>query len=134
MTVASKHLHKTDLKKIVDRLQAEHGLDFSNLDQSEFSRIPPTLLTAYELSKGYRVCLDARALNNLTQDEIICSPNPDLMISELMFLPSDQLKLSENSDLMSNIPESLKKYFDNDIEDDDYMYYSSLDIRSAHTS
>ena len=134
LTVASKHLNKTDFKKIVDRLQAEHGLDFSNLDQSEFSRIPPNLLTAYELSKGYRVCLDARALNNLTQDEIICSPNPDLMISELMFLPSDQLKLSANSDLMSNVPESLKKYFDTDIEDDDCMYYSSLDIRSAHTS
>ena len=134
LTVASKHLNKTDFKKIVDRLQAEHGLDFSNLDQSEFSRIPPNLLTAYELSKGYRVCLDARALNNLTKDEIICSPNPDLMISELMFLPSDQLKLSANSDLMSNVPESLKKYFDTDIEDDDCMYYSSLDIRSAHTS
>ena len=134
LTIANKHLNKTDFKKIVDRLQSELGLDYSNLEQSEFSRIPPSLLTAYELSKGYRVCLDARALNNLTQDEIVCSPNPDLMISELMFLPSDQLNLSANADLMSNIPDSLKKYFENDIEDDDCMYYSSLDIRSAHTS
>ena len=136
LTVAHKHLNKNDFNKIINRLKEDHNLDFSHLEISEFHRISPSLLTPYEISKSYRVCLDARNLNNLTADEIVCSPNPDTMISELMFMNSDQSNLETNKDLISNVPEELLKYLNDPTDDseDDQMFYSSLDIRSAHTS
>ena len=79
---------------------------------------------AYEISKSYRVCLDARNLNNLTADEIVCSPNPDTMISELMFMNPDQSNLETNKDLISNVPEELLEYLNSPISDseDDQMF------------
>ena len=136
LTVAHKHLNKNDFNKIINRLKIDNNLDFSHLEISEFHRVSPSLLTAYEISKSYRVCLDARNLNNLTADEIVCSPNPDIMISELMFMNSDQSSIETNADLISNVPEELLEYLNSPLDesDDDKMYYSSLDIRSAHTS
>ena len=95
LTVATKHLNKSDFTKIVSRLKEENQGDYSNLEISEFHRIPPNLLTPYEISKGYRICLDATNINSLTVDEIVCSPNPDTMISELMFLTCDVPNLKQ---------------------------------------
>ena len=136
LTVAHKHLNKSDFNKIITRLKKDHNLDYSHLEISEFHRISPTLLNAYEISKSYRVCLDARNLNSLTADEIVCSPNPDSLLSELMFMKSDQSNIEINADLISNAPAELLSYLDYLPEDlkDNKMYYSSLDIRSAHTS
>ena len=136
LTVAHKHLNKSDFNKIITRLKKDHNLDYSHLEISEFHRISPTLLNAYEISKSYRVCLDARNLNSLTADEIVCSPNPDTLLSELMFMKSDQSNIENNADLISNAPVELLSYLDYTPEDlkDNKMYYSSLDIRSAHTS
>ena len=94
----------------------EHFIEKHRLDRAYYLRLKKgisasfPLLTAYEISKSYRVCLDARNLNNLTADEIVCSPNPDTMISELMFMNSDQSNLETNADLISNVPEELLKY------------------------
>ena len=79
LTVANKHLNKSDFDKIITRLKTEHNLDYSN----------PSLLTPYETAKCLKVCLDARSINRMTKDEITCSPNPDMIISEMMSLPSD---------------------------------------------
>ena len=135
LTVTTKHINKSDFDRIIKRLKDECDLDYSHLEQSEFSRINPSLLTSAEVSKGYRCCLDARAINELTADEIVCSPNPDQMISELMNSPSDQSNFKANADLLTNVPKNLMSYTTQDSgQDDDKLYYSSLDIRSAHTS
>ena len=49
---------------------------------------------------------------------------------------SDKSNLETNKDLISNVPEELLEYLNSPIDDseDDQMFYSSLDIRSAHTS
>ena len=107
MTVTTKHINKSDFDRIIKRLKDECDLDYSHLEQSEFSRINPSLLTSAEVSKGYRCCLDARAINELTADEIVCSPNPDQMISELMNSPSDQSNFKANADLLTNVPKNL---------------------------
>ena len=88
LVVANKGLNNSDFKKIVERLKRDLNLDYTHLDKSEVSRINPAILSPYEVSKCYRICLDCRGLNLMTRPEAVCSANPDLIISELMSHPS----------------------------------------------
>ena len=138
LTVAGKHLSDRDFKKIVERLKTEHSLDYSTLDKSEFSRINPSLLTNYEVQKAYRVCLDARSLNAITKAEVTASPNPDVVIAQLMNMSTDTVEHIDHLNLKSKLPETLHRYFENEMsankENSNDMYYTCLDIRSAHNS
>ena len=133
LVIASKHLNDTDFKKIVTRLKNEANLDYTGLDKSQVSRINPSVLTPYEVSKCYRLCLDAKALNLMTRDETVFSPNPDVTISELMSHTSCHPSLLDSSSILNNMPSSLKKFMIDDA-DKDKIFYSCLDIRGAHNS
>ena len=124
-----------ELKKaICDKLKRDSNLDYSDLDKSQINRINPSILTAYEVSKCYRLCLDAKALNAMTKPETVFSANPDVTISELMFHDSFNSDLILNSPILDRVPPNLKKFVKPKPTDDDKLYYSCLDIRGAHNS
>ena len=83
LVIASKHLNDSDFSKIIERLKNELNLDYSDLDKSQINRINPSIMTAYEVSKCYRLCLDAKALNALTKPETVFLANPDVTISDV---------------------------------------------------
>ena len=134
LVIASKHLNDSDFAKIIDRLKNELNLDYSELDKSQINRINPSILTAYEVSKCYRLCLDAKALNAMTKPETVFSANPDVTISELMFHDALAPDLILDSPILDRIPANLKKFVQQKSKDDDKLFYSCLDIRGAHNS
>ena len=89
-------------------------------------------MTAYEVSKCYRLCLDAKALNALTKPETVFSANLDVTISELMFHDSLAPDLILNSPILGRIHPNFKKFVEPKPTDDVKLYYSCLDIRGAH--
>ena len=84
------------------------------------------------MNKSYRICADARNLNSLTKPEFTCSLSPESVLVELISLSSEHQSLLNVDDC--SIPQALKKYFLEDDKNDNNLYFSSIDIKSAHNS
>ena len=132
LTVAKKHLSETDFSAIKERLKNDNNIEIN--ERSEIFRQNPEVFTDSEIGKIFRVCLDARNLNILTRPEFTCSPNPEQVVSELIALGSEEHSKLENSN-SSDCP-ALSQFLDKDKinYDDNELYFSSLDIKSAHSS
>ena len=130
LTVAKKHLSDTDFKQITDRLKKDNNIDIK--ERSEIFRQNPEVFTDSEIGKIFRVCLDARNINILTRPEFTCSPNPEQVISELISLGSEQP--SKLVDLQPSPSSDLNQFLNENNIDDNKLYFSSLDIRAAHSS
>ena len=133
LTVAKKHLSESDFLSIKNRLNLENNIVVN--ERAELFKQNPLIFTDAEISKLFRICLDARRLNSMTKAEFTCSPNPKSVIVELISLGSEGQCSLSNSESENENPK-LNKYLNiNENEtDDDILYFSSLDIKSAHSS
>ena len=133
LTVAKKHLSESDFLSIKNRLNLENNIVIN--ERAELFKQNPLIFTDAEISKLFRICLDARRLNSLTKAEFTCSPNPESVIVELISLGSEGQCSLSNSESENENPK-LNKYLNKDENDteDDILYFSSLDIKSAHSS
>ena len=130
LTVAKKHLSDSDFLTIKSRLSTDNNIHIT--ERSEIFRQNPEVFTDSEIGKIFRVCLDARNINVLTRPEFTCSPNPDQVVSELISLGSELQPTLVDSN-PSDSP-SLNQFLNETNIDDDQLYFSSLDIRAAHSS
>ena len=133
LTVAKKHLSETDFSAIKERLKKDSNIEIH--ERSEIFRQNPEIFTDSEIGKIFRVCLDVPSLNVITRPEFTCSPNSEQVVSELISLDSEEHSKLENSN-SSDCP-ALSQFLDKDnIDniDDNELYFSSLDIKSAHSS
>ena len=128
--MATKHLSASDFKDIQLRLKNDHNIEIEN--RESLFKINPEILTESELNKSYRICADARNLNSLTKPEFTCSQSPESVLVDLISLGSEHQSLLNVDDC--SIPPDLKKYFLEDDENDNNLYFSSIDIKSAHNS
>ena len=130
LTVATKHLSASDFTEIKLRLKKDHNLEIEN--RESIFKINPEILTESEINKSYRICADARNLNNITKPEFTCSPSPESVLVDLISLGSEHQSLLDVNDC--SIPPDLNKYFlENDVKDNN-LYFSSIDIKAAHNS
>ena len=67
LLIVKKHVNKIDLSRIAQRVKDEHGIDMDATDQGSVFKIDPCYLTDSEISKCYRVVLDARSINTITE-------------------------------------------------------------------
>ena len=130
LTVETKHLPASDFKDVQLRLKNDHNIEMENRDS--LFKINPEILAESELNKSYRICADARNLNSLTKPEFTCSLSPESVLVELISLSSEHQSLLNVDDC--SIPQALKKYFLEDDKNDNNLYFSSIDIKSAHNS
>ena len=80
-----KHLNPTDHSRIVNRLKTEHGIILNPSNQSELFHIDPDLLTDNEIDKCYRVVLDARAINKISEPIVPLMQSTQTTLLDLLF-------------------------------------------------
>ena len=133
LTVAKKSIGNGDFEKIKERLKNEN-ITIDESDKSELHRLNPNIFTMYELNKLYRICLDARSLNENTLPEIVCSQNPEEVIADLMSVGSSADQCKEPILNVDKDFQTFKEFLENEDDNDKTLYFSSLDIRAAHNS
>ena len=135
LLVVKKHVSPTDHQKIIDRLKQE-GIELTGKDSRELFSIDPDLLTLNEVQKLYRVVLDARQVNLLTEPVVPLQQSAQLTLFDLLmnlgedhedFNPTLPKKLS-----IENVEDLEKKVYTN-TNDKHYIPWEPIPLDKSKT-
>ena len=114
LVIVKKKLTERDLKKISENVSKNAGKTINLKDTKEPYLLDPTLLSADDIAKMYRICADLRAVNSETQAYYnLCLPSQSVL---------DDIGSIQSSDNAA-IPKSEQR-----------RIYSLLDISQAYNS
>jgi len=155
MMIVKKASSLKDRQQISDRLKTDLNITLDPNQPGDVYLISPDLLTSKELSKLFRLVLDARDINSLTVESTPISQNPDSVFLDLQstlhnsksttsLIIHTQESLRPPPPYMvpdQSIPptpkdfEDLQNYLNSEVfknPSDDKLYISSLDLKQAH--
>ena len=85
LLVVTKHLNSNDYNSIRSRLRNEHDIVLDEFNQADLYKVDPDLLTDNEISKSYRVVVDSRCLNSISEAVVPIQQNVQHSLFDLIF-------------------------------------------------
>ncbi|MSR79018.1 MAG: hypothetical protein EXS59_02635, partial [Candidatus Taylorbacteria bacterium] len=152
LLVVKKHLSPADRASISAKLENNHNIKIDPSNPNSLFAINPDLLSATDITKMWRVCLDSRDLNSICLPVIQITQSNDQIIMDLQTSLHPE---SSHSHIVSHTRESLRpeqpfstpkeapppdtlleekihSYINSLTDDDNKLFISSIDLKSAH--
>ena len=147
LVVVKKQIGPSDLISLASRLELENNVIISRTDPQAAYQVEPDLLSDKEISKLYRVVLDATDLNLICKEEAqvqqsteVCLHDLSIALGDKCTLPGDHSFRKDNIEVVEGgIPYQNeyitlleKEIAEMGPEEDNILYVSNIDVRSAH--
>ena len=140
-----KAVSTSDTMRICKRLLEEEKIVVEAPQSQNLFRVDVSKLTDSEVSKMYRITLDAVALNKILRPQLPIQQSTEVAMQDLSIflgkgdkldltiqnLHKDTVQVPNEPTIPNEAIEHLESLI-NTLDDDDRLWFSSLDIRAAH--